>query len=642
MYTIVLDDGTIIYNTISPSDKQILFSPSLSLSDNEAGELSFTMPVENSGYDILEKFSSTITVYKDNDWFWAGRCITEETDFYRQKSITCEGVMAFLNDTHQESSVYTNISISDFINNLLTVHNSKVGNNRKIYLGTVTVDDGLKDRYSEYEVTLEALNDLITDNGGHMYITYENSQFKLNYIADFKPESSQYVQFGSNLLDFTIESNMDNFASVILPLGKENEETGQRVTVASVNQGSIYVVDQDMVNRFGWIEHLYEDGEIEAPSVLLTNAQKILNESIVEDLTFSLSAIDLSNLDNNITSINLLDQIRVISAWHNLDKVYPVTELELDLSDPANDTFTLGVAEKRTFTAKSMQADSDILNKVEEAKTSSTTAAIRKAAELINTSTRGYVTTVNDGNKTEFMAITDKPYDQLDNTTKMWKWSIGGLGYSSDGGTTYGVAITMDGEIVGDYVTTGVIRSKNNNTYWDLDNGDFNMKKGYIRLGTINTTDTYTNTSALYIDNNGIINTNGFIRCLSNGSGYTGIYIGKTASATPSDPAGNGLELDKGQIIFYETDNNAAKMSGSMYGLEPGQSISKGKYGIQIKAWNGNHSTRGGAINFDCDVLTMSSEVEGGYYYYTGGTGTVTVGSTTLKFINGIMVTALS
>lgn len=490
MYTIVLDDGTIIYNTISPSDKQILFSPSLSLTDNEAGELSFTMPVENSGYDILEKFSSTITVYKDNEWFWAGRCITEETDFYKQKALTCEGVMAFLNDTHQESSVYTNISISDFINNMLTVHNGKVSANRRIYLGTVTVDDGLKNRYSEYEVTLEALNDLITDNGGHMYITYENSQFKLNYIANFKPESSQYVQFGSNLLDFTIESNMDNFASVVLPLGKEDEDTGERVTVASVNQGSIYVVDQDMVSRFGWIEHLYEDGEIEAPSVLLTNAQKILSESIVEDLTFSLSAIDLSNLDNNITAINLLDQIRVISAWHNLDRAYPVTELELDLSDPANDTFTLGVAEKRTFTSKSMQANSDILNKVEEAKTSSTTAAIRKAAELINTSTRGYVTIVNDGDKTEFIAITDTPYDQLDNTTKMWKWSIGGLGYSSDGGTTYGVAITMDGEIVGDYVTTGVIRSRNGNTNWDLDTGAFQMRNGNIKLGT-----EYNNTS---------------------------------------------------------------------------------------------------------------------------------------------------
>ena len=36
---------------------------------------------------------------------------------------------------------------------------------------------------------------------------------------------------------------------------------------------------------------------------------------------------------------------------------------------------------------------------------------------------------------------------------------MNGLGYSNDGGKTFGLAITMDGSIVADYITTGVLSS---------------------------------------------------------------------------------------------------------------------------------------------------------------------------------------
>jgi phage minor structural protein len=42
--------------------------------------------------------------------------------------------------------------------------------------------------------------------------------------------------------------------------------------------------------------------------------------------------------------------------------------------------------------------------------------------------------------------------------TKVWRWNLNGLGYSSTGyNGAYGVAITMDGEIVADFIKTGIL-----------------------------------------------------------------------------------------------------------------------------------------------------------------------------------------
>ena len=495
MYTIYLDDGTCIYDTSIQSETCKLISPTLNLSDNDAGELTFTILPSNPGYDLITKFSTTVTVYRDNEWLWAGRVLNENTDFYKQKSVTCEGVLAFLNDTHQESIKYTNITIETFITNMLSVHNQKVGNDRKVYAGTITVTDGTKDRYSEYEVTLDALNDLITDNEGHMYISYSSNKYYLNYVSDFHNASEQYIEFGKNLLDYTVEANMDNFASVILPLGKENEETGDRLTVASVNQGSIYVADADAVAAFGWIEKLYDDSEIATASVLLTNAQKLLSESKIEDISIRLSAVDLHVLDNNIQSINLLDRVYVRSSYHGVSDFYPVTELSYNLADPSGDTFTLGKAEARSLTTRSDAINEEIYKKIKQAPDTYDilAKAQQRASQLITTCTTGFVTIVpgNDGHAQEIVISEIEDYTQAQ---RLWRWNLNGFGYSSTGYSgTYGTAITMAGEIVADFITAGTmsanriaggeLTSLNGNTQWNLNTGEFTMKKGDIQLG---------------------------------------------------------------------------------------------------------------------------------------------------------------
>lgn len=53
------------------------------------------------------------------------------------------------------------------------------------------------------------------------------------------------------------------------------------------------------------------------------------------------------------------------------------------------------------------------------------------------------------------LLIMDTP--ELTDTTKLWRWNSGGLGFSANGGQTYKTAITQDGAIVADFITTGTL-----------------------------------------------------------------------------------------------------------------------------------------------------------------------------------------
>ena len=82
--------------------------------------------------------------------------------------------------------------------------------------------------------------------------------------------------------------------------------------------------------------------------------------------------------------------------------------------------------------------------------------------------------------------ITDNPV--LANAQKVWKWGIGGFGYSSTGvDGPYTTAITADGTIVAmlvaaniitaDMVKTGILSSEDDSTWINLNNGSFNFKE---------------------------------------------------------------------------------------------------------------------------------------------------------------------
>lgn len=122
-------------------------------------------------------------------------------------------------------------------------------------------------------------------------------------------------------------------------------------------------------------------------------------------------------------------------------------------------------------------------------------SAIAGATSLITGQTGGYVVLHTDSE-------TGKPYELLvldapsiEEAVHVWRWNVGGLGFSENGyNGPYETAITADGQIVADFITSGslvaniikagVIQSQDGSSYWDLESGEV-VLRAYATTETV-------------------------------------------------------------------------------------------------------------------------------------------------------------
>lgn len=351
MFTIYADDICIYDDTRSSDIDLQLVSPKLVLADNSAGTFTATIPTTNIGYNSIERLTTTLTILRDGEWLWTGRVLSEDQDFWNNRKITCEGVLAYLNDTNQEPAVYEHVTIESFLTSLLNMHNQYMPMNRRIFVGNVTVTD-TEDPLTSYETTYDDTtiscinNKLLNVFGGHMMIRKGENDglFYLDYLSldEENPghTNSQQIDFGKNLLDFTRKFEADNFATVLLPLGAQADD-GNYVTVEKVNSGSKYV-QSNAVYTYGWITKVMHFDNVAMPWRLMEKAEEYLSKLQFDSVVIELKAIDLSVLNPNIESFKLLDTVNVISYPHGMDREFPITKIDMPLDSPENVVYTLG------------------------------------------------------------------------------------------------------------------------------------------------------------------------------------------------------------------------------------------------------------------------------------------------------------
>ena len=325
MYTIYAD-GVCIHSDIFALEGTKCISPKLVLEDNAAGSLSITLSPGNLGYSSVVRMLSDISVQKDGKTIWTGRVLSETIDFWNNRSLYCEGALSFFNDTTQPPAEYSNGSIRSYMEALLQNNNANIGKNRQFLLGAITVyDESFPTFHSNYETTLTLLQALIERYGGHMRIREEEDGHYLDYLAEYPNTCSQTIHMGVNLLDFTKKWDMSEFATVLIPLGKRLSRSSIQgidtyLTVESVNNGSPYVTSPDALAVYGRIEKMVTWDEIDDASLLLQKAKEYLHEIQFDNMVLELSALDLHYLQVETEAVKLLDEIRVISLPHGLDR----------------------------------------------------------------------------------------------------------------------------------------------------------------------------------------------------------------------------------------------------------------------------------------------------------------------------------
>lgn len=503
MYSIYAD-GACIYSDVFAVDSMKVINPKLTLEDNGAGSLAVTLPPHNAGYASIVRMVTDISVQKDGEEIWAGRVLSESEDFYRNRILYCEGELAYFNDSTQPPAEYSGMSVRGYLERLIAVHNSKVAANRRFTLGAVTVvDKNFPTYYTNHDKTMAVFNAMVEQYGGHLRVRKVDGVRYLDYLAEYPDTCSQVIQFGSNIIDFTKQWDSTEFATVIVPLGNRLEDSpietlDAYLTVESVNHGSMYVQSNEAVAVYGWIEKAVTWDDVSDPAVLLEKAKAYLSDIQFDNMELELSALDLHYLDVDVEAVKLLDEIRVISRPHGLDRMFPVTKLEIPLDSPEQTQFKLGTTVKTSLTSVNNQISAAILKKIDDLPKAHSILkeAKENATQIMNMATTGYITITKDDYGSETLYISNvRDYTKAD---KLWKWNMNGLGYSNDGGKTFGLAITMDGSIVADYITTGVLNADviragtlkdyGGNFILDFETGKLTMKRGSINIGNGNFT----------------------------------------------------------------------------------------------------------------------------------------------------------
>lgn len=464
MYS-VFANNTRIYDDTLMLDDEHLIDPRLDLEDSAAGSFVMTVPVGNKGYGLIERIKTDITVVKDGTEIWWGRALSEEQNFYNDRVFTCEGALAFLNDVTQPLNQYTEITLRGYAEAVINVYNSRAAANRQFRIGAMpSYAMTIGNFTTNYEKTIECINRIAADRNLHIRITKTYGAFtgyNIDFLEDYPTTSSQVIQFGTNLLDFTRKWNSDEFATVIIPLGERLDESqyegvDERLTVAEVNDGSIYVESQS-VSTFGRIEKVVEFDGVTDPVQLLAMAQSYLSDIQFDDIELELSAVDLHYLDANYEGIKLLDKVRAVSSPHMMDRYFPVRRMSIPLDHPENTTFTLGDTQKVSLTGVNNQINRELIEAIKNIppKTELLDAARANAAEIMNMATTGYITIHQTSDGTDALYISDT--QDYTHATKYWKWSMNGLAYWKEGDENPTTAITMDGGIVGSFITAGSI-----------------------------------------------------------------------------------------------------------------------------------------------------------------------------------------
>lgn len=437
-----------------------VINPVLKQEVNKVWSFEFILAPDHPFYDKITEQSTELGVSLDgNDPIFWGTVYGTKTDFYGRKTVLVEDMLGYFNYALMPPHRYNSQNVSDILTVAVTQYNAQC-TDKPIELGTVQTTHTTHNLgwSSNYETVLDMLQaNVIGKNGGYIRMRYDPSDGKryLDYSEDYG-ETRQTIRIGSNLIDFVRDSDASGLVSVLIPLGARLPDEDQtvegvelRLTIETDQRQTDRIEDNALVTAIGRKAKTRIWDSVDDPDNLYAIGTAWLANQLA-DVTIEAKAFDLNLADEDIDSIRLYDEVRIISEPHNLDAQFPVMELTMNLNNPSANVLTLGKTEIPSITQTTIEA-SDRLDDVPTYVDVQNEAA-KRAAEVLEDATNGYIKFVYNGSGVlEYILIKDL----TDPDNNWWRLGLGGIGYTSDGGTTYDVAMTRLGQLISYFAIIG-------------------------------------------------------------------------------------------------------------------------------------------------------------------------------------------
>lgn len=454
-------------NLYYPADAEYVIADSvLSMEVGVAGEFTFKVPSINPSYSEIKQ-GAIVTIMRDAEEFWRGEVKEVSSDFNKTLDVYCVEDLAWLTDEYLWVLRYTNRTYAQMFQMWLDEYNRRSGT-RTFSVGMITnhASAEICDFATNYDMSvLDALRANICGDTGFLRVRRVTSNGTVTrYIdcvrlEDYGSMANQEIRFGENLLDYAREIDMSNFTNALYPFGAETDTEiyeGQRERIAGTQ-----LYNNTSINAFG--RHaktvVFDTDDL---TTLNNLAQAYITRYSQPQITFELSAIDMADIDANVEHFNLGDSVRVIAESYAVDQRVYITNLELNLQDISNNKIVLSghAPEARTLTQQTVnQAE---LIKTIPSESAILDAAKKNAFEILEGVDGGYVRfEKNSSNVITAIVISNASTEEQ--STRKWVFNSGGLGHYtresvSDSWSTVNVAMTMDGSIVANAITSGILQ----------------------------------------------------------------------------------------------------------------------------------------------------------------------------------------
>lgn len=371
MYKIYSDD-LVLYHPLL--DDYTAIEAKLDLEINHAGKLVFSLPDSNPHYGMTRLMKSIVTVYDDDKLIFRGRPYAPNRNLYNDNEITCEGDLAFFNDTVQGPFEYFG-SVSGLLSRMIAEHNNQVTADKQFVLGEVTVTNNTEEgnivRSSiDYMSTWEFIKSKFIDSnlGGFIRIRHDADKNYVDYLSEFTTLGNQTIEQCVNLVEAEEKITAEGLATAIIPLGakikdSDGNETDESLTVASVNNGSIKIESHEGISAYGYVAKIVEHGDISDATALLAAGHLDLAVALGVEKTIELSATDLAKAGYSVNSFSIGSYVKASIENLKIDSNMLVSKLGIDLLNPGSNKVTLGRTVK-TFTSDSIHT-SETIEKIE-------------------------------------------------------------------------------------------------------------------------------------------------------------------------------------------------------------------------------------------------------------------------------------
>lgn len=294
-----------------------------------------------------------------------GRVRAVSMEFDGSKKLTCEGAMAYLNDTtvrpyktYDTDEIECDINAPAEANKLfewfIKQHNARVMNAcEKFRIGVNTGANygKLQRGTGTGPATLKEMRDKLEKAcGGWLRVRYDATGSIIDWLPDTgAAEAAQRVELGSNLLDLDTQVDGKDIYTAIVPVGKTGRGEDERKVYVSAETAYVpfgfviqddTVVDMTAAEKYGRIEKTISY-DLDKPQALADKAVADLASGKLDD-SIEVSAFDLHNLNEQTLPIDFLDRVFVKSGPHGIERYMICSGRTINLTNPTATQFKLG------------------------------------------------------------------------------------------------------------------------------------------------------------------------------------------------------------------------------------------------------------------------------------------------------------